>query len=1303
MVHLRLLGATQIDGPPSDEAASVLVQPKRLALLAWIALIPPGEFRRRDVAAALFWPESDAEHARASLRQAIRFLRKRLGDGVLTVRGDDELAAGPTLRCDATDFLAAAAAGDVEAAALLYRGELLAGFHVTGAAQEFNDWIEGQRAVVRRDAISVLTALADRRAGAGDYDGAVREARRAVALAPDDESSWRRLMTLLDAAGDRGGALEAHDELVRRLATEYDAEPSEATRALGAALRARAPPPPRPTLVAAAGAAAGAVVVPAPAATAPVRPSPVRGRPFVAGVVATLGVILAVGVGAVVLGLRTVSHPPAPPLDPHRVAVLPFRVRAADSTLGYLREGLVDLIAAKLTGAGGLEAVDPTTTLREWRRAAGGNEADLAEPEARLVAGRLGAGRVLSGTLVGDRTRLELHASLADVAPGGGPGGTRRSVVLAGRPESLPALVDRLTRELLVRAAGEDETRLADLTTRSLPALRAYLEAQAAYRRGAYPDAYREFGRALALDSIFALAGLGLAAASGYWGDPDGLAGRGLAVAWAGQARLGPRDRELLRFVAEPSYPEQATLFEKIVNWDSAATRLPERIEVWFQLGDNLLHWGDLLGLPDARRQAANAFDRALALDSTFAPALDHRIWLAGFDGDTATVRRLGARLLRADTVAGRVEGARWRIAVALGDGATLAAVRARLATLPEPALAEIAQEAQQARVMLADAESALAVLVARSDVMEQRYFWLVRRHDLALNRGRPALAAAIAQRAIASEDPDWTDSQGRLFLYDALYWDGDSASAAAMAATLAARVARMPSADQSARRREFYDLCVLAQHRLALGDSASARRAVAVLRASSAPRDLPADVAENRICAALIETGLATREGRPGRAADRLDSLLTYGPWIYDLVREAAILTLAAAREAEGRPDQALAAVRRRVRGLVQPRYLTTLLRAEGRLAAALGDSNGARRAYAHYVALRADPEPPLRGEVARVGERLRALGPAAPGARSAPDLASLLLKGDYLMQRRRPETIREARAVFSRAVELDPLSADAWARLGAAYGAAVHYELMPGPEGFPRAEAAARRALRLDSTHALALTTLAEAYNGGHWNWAEAERLFRRAIAADPGDAESHIVFGVFLRSRGRYDEAHAEMVAAARVDPLARHYPQQAGRVLLCAGRHAEAIAAFRRALEIEDYPTPHLGMAEAYAGSGRFAEASAEWRRAALLDGDSALADVLRVPGRASYQAALRLSARRTVDASRLAEPERYRSPVAVAAAYVTLGRPDSAARYTERAFAERDIKAFHARCFAETAPLLRNPHFVRLARAAGLGP
>jgi len=241
MIRLDMLGALALSAADGREVRPVLAQPKRLALLGYLAVESRRGFQRRDRLFALFWPELGQDHARQALRQALYFLRSALGEHVVINRGAEEIGIAPdSLCCDVCAFGQLVAESRLEEALSLYRGELLPGFFITDASVEFEQWLDATRQQLRQSAVEVAWTLSGDEERAGRQGSAVRWARQAAQLAPDDERSLQRLIALLDRQGDRAGALRAYSVFAQRLQAELDAEPSAETRALVAAVRLRA-------------------------------------------------------------------------------------------------------------------------------------------------------------------------------------------------------------------------------------------------------------------------------------------------------------------------------------------------------------------------------------------------------------------------------------------------------------------------------------------------------------------------------------------------------------------------------------------------------------------------------------------------------------------------------------------------------------------------------------------------------------------------------------------------------------------------------------------------------------------------------------------------------------------------------------------------------------------------------------------------------------------------------------------------------------------------------------------------------
>jgi TolB-like protein/Flp pilus assembly protein TadD len=242
MITFHVLGTPDLRGSDGRHLASPVAGAKRLALLAYLALGTRG-VTRRDTLLGLLWPESDQRSARNALSNMLHQVRRALGADVLIASGRDAVGlADGALWCDAVAFEVALGEGRLVEALELYRGELLAGVFVPGASSEFEQWLESERARLRSRAADAARALYEGAEVGGQAGEALRWARWAFALDPYDERAARRLITLLDSAGDRLGALRTYDEIASRLVREFEAEPAAETRALIAEVRSRSVP-----------------------------------------------------------------------------------------------------------------------------------------------------------------------------------------------------------------------------------------------------------------------------------------------------------------------------------------------------------------------------------------------------------------------------------------------------------------------------------------------------------------------------------------------------------------------------------------------------------------------------------------------------------------------------------------------------------------------------------------------------------------------------------------------------------------------------------------------------------------------------------------------------------------------------------------------------------------------------------------------------------------------------------------------------------------------------------------------------
>ena len=586
MFELTTLGAVDLVHPVRGSLGTVLVQPKRLALLAYLAVEAPGGYVRRDALLPVFWPESDESRARASLRQALQFLRRALGDEALRSRGDEEVGVDPAVvRTDVVTFRATCTVPARRAEALaLVRGDFLAALHVDDAPQ-FDAWAARHREAVRREAATLAGALAEEALARGDAGEALGFADRAAALAPLDERAAQRVARVLSGAGDRATAVVRLDEFAARLEAELGLAPSDATAALLAELRAPlvAPVggsvPPASDLAAARAIAGGmrvaavdradataAVLEPVAVASAvagarAAPPSPPDGtavRERRAGrrtlVFATLAVAT-LAAGATLLPRRDDGdarpEATAARVDDagRRVLVVPLANRTGDGGLDALGMMAADWIVEGLSRIDGLTVV-PVQAQAAARRALGDAPADSADDaawQARLVAD-VGATIVVRGAAYVTGGTLHLQAQVSDARTGAL---LRPAETVSVPRDSAIAGVDRLRTRVMATIAPVADTvthlRRA-IAPPSYDGYRDYVDGLAVFVQGDAAGALARFRRAASRDTAWPMPRIAAAIALANLdrGDDAAALVRTLEPA---RDRLGPLERGTLDMI----------------------------------------------------------------------------------------------------------------------------------------------------------------------------------------------------------------------------------------------------------------------------------------------------------------------------------------------------------------------------------------------------------------------------------------------------------------------------------------------------------------------------------------------------------------------------------------------------------------------------------------------------------------------------------------------------------------------------------------------------------------------------------
>lgn len=503
MIRLQTLGALDLCAADGTALQPVLRQTKRFALLAYLAIERPGQFCRRDQLLGLFWPDSDLRGGRASLSQAVHFLRQNLGKDAIVSRGDEEIGLDPaSVWCDAAVFQEHMAAGEYEQAMAVYAGQLLPAYFV-GEADGFEQWLEQKRDGLQREAVRACGALADQAEQEGRHDDAVSWLRRAISYQPYEESLHRRLMAAFDRAGDRASALRTYDELAETLRSEFSAEPSAETQETLKAIRLRSE-----TMGPAAVPLTGARNAMAPLALLPAQ----RPRRRVWPAVTAVAIVIVAAVAAALTAQGGADE--GPPTN--RIAVLFFRDVSPEGNLDYLAEGLTSNLISYLGQVPQLEIISENG-VRPFR-----NGAVAVDSISRL----LDVGTLVGGSISqsGDRLRVTMEVIR-------GPTGVVAKTRTFNRPSGeLFALLDDMSRELgtFLRSSVGEQIRLQrwQSETQSIDAWQLVQRAQHMRtnaedyaREGELQAAYAEL---TAADSLLARA----ATLDARWAEPLVLRGR---------------------------------------------------------------------------------------------------------------------------------------------------------------------------------------------------------------------------------------------------------------------------------------------------------------------------------------------------------------------------------------------------------------------------------------------------------------------------------------------------------------------------------------------------------------------------------------------------------------------------------------------------------------------------------------------------------------------------------------------------------------------------------------------------------
>jgi TolB-like protein/Tfp pilus assembly protein PilF len=313
-------------------------------------------------------------------------------------------------------------------------------------------------------------------------------------------------------------------------------------------------------------------------------------------------------------------------------------------------------------------------------------------------------------------------------------------------------------------------------------------------------------------------------------------------------------------------------------------------------------------------------------------------------------------------------------------------------------------------------------------------------------------------------------------------------------------------------------------------------------------------------------------------------------------------------------------------------------------------------------------------------------------------PESHEAYLKGRYFWNKRTADGLQKAIGFFNQAVDIDPTYAPAYSGLADSYALLGDWEygVLAPREAYPKAKAAAAKALELDSELAEAHISLAFALDGFDWNFEAGEREFRRGLELNPGYATGHQWYAGHLTLLGNNSEAINEMKKAESLDPLSLIISADLAEDFFIAQRYEEGVDQIRKTMEMDpNFPMAHYQLGQSYLERRQYGQAVDEFRKAVALSGGnpaclSGLGYATAVSGEKSEAEAILNDLKNRPNAA--GAPE-------MAVVYAGLDQRDEAIAWLEKSYEARFNPGVLRRPMFD--PLRSDARFADLMRRVGL--
>ncbi len=282
--------------------------------------------------------------------------------------------------------------------------------------------------------------------------------------------------------------------------------------------------------------------------------------------------------------------------------------------------------------------------------------------------------------------------------------------------------------------------------------------------------------------------------------------------------------------------------------------------------------------------------------------------------------------------------------------------------------------------------------------------------------------------------------------------------------------------------------------------------------------------------------------------------------------------------------------------------------------------------------------------------------------------------LKGRYWWDRRTEEALKKSVEFFDQAIEQDPSYARAWAGLADSYNMLGGYGVLPPRDAFPRAKAAAMKALELDQALPEAHASLGRVKTQYEWDWAGAERDYRRAVELNPNYGVAHQWYAIHLGAVGRFKEAIAEIERAREAEPLSLVINGSVGWFHYIDHQYERAIEESQRAIAKDpNFAWGHNVLGSVYIRMGRYNEAIDHLQRGLALSKRGIIE--MTLVAHAFGVSGQREEAQKLIDELKGMSQRRFVPPEYIAMIYAGLGDKDQAFEWLEKAYAQRSMHPF----------------------------